>query len=325
MAIYSFMMKTISRSAGRSSVAAVAYVQALSMKNPRDGLVHSYRGKQKNVLLSINQGRGFSFEPDQLWPLIEQHHKRKDAVLAREIVVALPHELSLKSNAELLGRLVKELCDEHGVAVSAALHAPSTEGDARNVHAHLIYTSVDVSREGDQLQLGKKVLELDAVAMQRAKRAIPADVWRLRWQEMVNAALMSQGFTERVDCRTLAAQRDEALASGNEQLAATLDRLPDAHLGPTATAFERRTGQRSWVRLAQQVRQRLYAQFRQLASNIRISLSNIKNQISMSENSAKEYLLEREKEKSSKLVNLGKRAALSSLSQSRDNTRRLYE
>ena len=272
MAIFSFIMKTISRSGGRSSVAAVAYIQALTMKNPRDGLAHSYRSKQKNVLLSINQGRGFSFQSEELWPMIELHHKRRDAVLAREIIVALPHELSLQSNVQLLGRLVQELCDTHGVAVSAALHAPSADGDERNVHAHLIYTSVDVSSVGGELRLGKKVVELDAVAMQRSKQPIPADVWRLRWQTLVNEALATDGVTAQVDCRSLADQRADAIERRDEWAAEQLNRLADVHLGPVATGYERRTGRKSLRRKFRESQQQFFANSVAALRNIRTSI-----------------------------------------------------
>lgn len=275
MAIYIFSMKTISRSAGRSSVAAVAYIHGLTMTNPRDGLVHSYQGKQKGVLHSINRGKGFEFEPEQLWPMLELHHKRRDAVLAREIITAMPCELSIESNAKLLGKLVQELCDTHGVAVSAALHAPSADGDDRNIHAHVIYTSVDVACEGGQLRLGKKVVELDAMAMQRAKRPIPADVWRLRWQELVNEALAAEGVAAQVDCRSLVAQRADALKRGDLMTAEQLNRIPDIHLGPAAAGFERRTGRKSLRRTLRENQQKAYAKSVAVLKNIRASIESL--------------------------------------------------
>lgn len=311
MAIFSFIMKTLSRSGGRSSVAAVAYIQALTMKNPRDGLVHSYRGKQKGVLHSINRGRGFSFQPEKLWPMIELHHKRRDAVLAREIVVALPHELGFHSNVQLLDRFVQELCDVHGVAVSAALHAPSAEGDERNVHAHLIYTSVDVSIVGGELRFGKKVLELDAVAMQRSKQPIPADVWRQRWQTLVNEALAADGVMAQVDCRSLAEQRAHALERGDEGAAEQLNRLPDAHLGPVASGYERRTGRKSLRRMLRESQQREFAKSVVALKNIRASISAL---VLMLQESFRNYSLSvNRKNSSNSLMDLGKRAVYENL------------
>ena len=312
MAIFSFMMKTLSRSGGRSSVAAVAYVQALTMKNPRDGLVHSYRGKQRGVLYSINQGRGFSFQPEKLWPMIELQHKRRDAVLAREIIVALPHELGLQSNVQLLGRLVQELCDTHGVAVSAALHAPSAEGDERNVHAHLIYTSIDVSSVGGELRLGKKVVELDAVAMQRSKQPIPADVWRQRWQTLVNEALVADGVTAQVDCRSLADQRADAIERGDERAAEQLNRLPDVHLGPVASGYERRTGRMSLRRMLRESQQITFANSVAVLKNIRASIDALV--LGLQEN-FRNYSLSKTRKNNgiNALVNLGRRAVFENI------------
>lgn len=290
-------------------MAAVAYIHGLTIKNPRDGLIHSYRGKQKGVLHSINRGKGFVFEPKLLWPMLELHHKRKDAVLAREIIMALPCELSLESNVKLLGKLVEELCDTHGVAVSAALHAPSTEGDERNIHAHVIYSAVDVTCDGGQLHLGKKVVELDAMAMQRAKRPIPADVWRLRWQELVNAALAADGVMAQVDCRSLIAQREDALGRGDAATAEQLNRIPDVHLGPAAIGYERRTGRKSLRRTMREAQQRAYASSISVLRNIRAVIKSFALMLQV-EFQGYSASISSTDDNNSRLINLGRMAGL---------------
>ncbi|HDT6013295.1 TPA: MobA/MobL family protein, partial [Raoultella ornithinolytica] len=55
--------------------------------------------------------------------------------------------------------------------------------------------------------------------------------WRERFAELTNERLQENGITARVDHRTLEAQG--------------IDREPTQHLGPSATAIERRTGQAS--------------------------------------------------------------------------------
>ena len=44
MAIYHLAVKSVSRSTGRSAVAAVAYRAGVCLENERDGLVHDYTG-----------------------------------------------------------------------------------------------------------------------------------------------------------------------------------------------------------------------------------------------------------------------------------------
>ena len=60
------------------------------------------------------------------------------------------------------------------------------------------------------------------------------------WAELQNAALERAGEVERVDHRSLEAQREGALRRGDELKAEGLDREPELKLGPAANAIERR-------------------------------------------------------------------------------------
>lgn len=63
---------------------------------------------------------------------------------------------------------------------------------------------------------------------------------RARWAELQNRALERAHVIERVDHRTLAVQREEALALGHEARAENLDRAPEVKLGPIVSGIERR-------------------------------------------------------------------------------------
>jgi MobA/MobL family len=63
---------------------------------------------------------------------------------------------------------------------------------------------------------------------------------RQRWADMSNQALERHGHSARIDHRTLSAQREEAQQKGDDKQSAELDREPTKHLGPSATAMERR-------------------------------------------------------------------------------------
>ncbi|MDA9408900.1 hypothetical protein XH80_19845 [Bradyrhizobium sp. CCBAU 45384] len=56
--------------------------------------------------------------------------------------------------------------------------------------------------------------------------------WRRAWAEHQNKALGRAGYTARVDHRSLAKQRAEALHKGDRKLPATLRRAPEVHVGP---------------------------------------------------------------------------------------------
>src|SRR3546814_3366310 len=93
------------------------------------------------------------------------------------------------------------------------------EGDQRNHHAHLLTTTRRLGPEG----LGEKTRELDQ------KQSGEVERWRERWAEMQNRALELANVPDRVDHRSHQQQ-------GIEQ-------EPTVHMGPSATAMERRAEQ----------------------------------------------------------------------------------
>ncbi|MBF8710639.1 MobA/MobL family protein, partial [Pseudomonas putida] len=94
MAIYSASVKTISRSGGRSATAAAAYRTGEEVADQRTGEVHDYRRRGGVVGVSMLLPEGVAaMNTAELWNLAEGAEKRKNATVARELLVALPHEL----------------------------------------------------------------------------------------------------------------------------------------------------------------------------------------------------------------------------------------
>lgn len=144
-------------------------------------------------------------------------------------MIALPDELSPEDRKRLALDFAHEIADRYSVAADVAIHAPSRDGDNRNHHAHILTTTNRV--EGSKL--GNKARELDHVAhtMSKHGQANEIDWLRERWAGMANTSLERNGHAERIDHRSHADRG--------------LDAEPTRHLGPTATAIERRTGQPS--------------------------------------------------------------------------------
>lgn len=159
--------------------------------------------------------------------MAEAAEKRKDGTTAREYEIALPSELPEKERIELAREFAGKLARVQGVAVDICIHAPSRDGDSRNHHAHLLATT----RRYEGGKLGKKS-DFDLSDRDRKKKGLDSrkeelHALRAEWAYMVNAALDKAQITERVTHKSLAAQGIE-------------DRAPSVHLGPTATALERR-------------------------------------------------------------------------------------
>lgn len=227
MAIYSLSTKPMSRSGGRSAVAAAAYRSGTELADERTGLVSDYTRRHGVVHTEIVAPEGISgVDREQLWNAAEAAEKRKDARVAREYLVALPHELDADQRLALTRELASELVERYGVAVDVAIHAPDRDGDERNHHAHLLATTRRLNHDG----LGEKAAiewsdkKRKAAGLDRG--ADEVKMLRQRWETLANAALERAQVAERVDCRSL---KDQGV-----------DRVPQIHVGPMGTEQMRR-------------------------------------------------------------------------------------
>lgn len=151
MAIYHFSAQTINRSAGRSATAAAAYRAGEQITDERQGLEHDYTNKGgvlHTEIMTPPNAPAWASDRASLWNAVECAEKRKDAQVAREIVVALPHELNEVQRIELLRGFVKEHFIDLGMIADVAFHAPDKKGDMRNFHAHVMLTMRDISPDG---------------------------------------------------------------------------------------------------------------------------------------------------------------------------------
>lgn len=241
MASYHLSVKTIKRSAGRSATAAAAYRAGCEIACEREGRVHDYSrkaGVEDAFILAPDDAPDWAQDRAALWNAAEARETRANSVTAREWELALPAELDAAERRVLVMGFARELVARYGVAADVAIHAPHRDGDQRNHHAHVLTTTRVLTAEG----LTDKTRVLDA----KATGGPEIEVLRARWAELQNLALERQGHEVRVDHRSLAAQREAALAQGHELKAEELDRAPEIKLGPAASAIERREMQAAW-------------------------------------------------------------------------------
>jgi len=248
VAIYSASVKSIGRSSGRSATAAAAYRTGTKVIDYRTGTIHDYtkKGGVDHVSMHLPNGTP-TMTTEDLWNRAEAAENRKNSVVARELLVALPHELSDLQRRALAEQIAAALVERYGVAAQVAVHEPDAEGDQKNHHAHIQFTT---RRMGSSGQMGEKTRELDE------KPRSSAEVeWMRRMVEIkTNGALIFAGRPERVDRRSLveqdAAASSEmaaALVAGppapeqRAQLARidALGREPTMHEGPRVTQIRR--------------------------------------------------------------------------------------
>ena len=234
-ASYHLSVKTIKRSAGRSATAAGAYRAGERIECQREGRVHDYtakRGIEETFILTPKDAPSWAQDRSALWNAAEESETRRNSVTAREWELALPSEISAEDRSQITREFAEELVSRYGVAVDVAIHAPHREGDQRNHHAHVLTSTRKLEPEG----FTAKTRVLDSAKTGGAE----IDQMRGLWAELQNRALERAGEVERVDHRSLEAQREAALERGDALSAEELDRNPELKLGPAANAMERR-------------------------------------------------------------------------------------
>lgn len=230
LAIYHCSMKPIARSGGRSAVAAIAYRTATKMLNERDGMVHDFTRKHgvehSEIVLPDGVDAAWALDRSVLWNAVERAEHRKDARVAREFEVALPHEIDAADRFALTRDFARDLANRYGAAVDFSIHQPQGESDIRNVHAHMVMTTRVVTEQG----LGEKTL-IERENKWLLNHDQPTSHMQLReirelFEHHTNRHLARLGLDVRVDHRS--------------HLERGLEIEPTEHMGVHASQMDRR-------------------------------------------------------------------------------------
>lgn len=287
MAIYHLSLKEMRRSQGRSSVAAAAYRLGEKMKDERIGKTFNY-SKKSGILdkffILPNDAKKF-LNTSHFWNEAERSENRKNSVVAREIMINLPYEISDQQRSELVRKFCNEIVVNHSVGITAAIHEPCKDGDDRNFHAHILFTTRQITAEG----FGKKTREFD----DKKQGVEVLKNIRKRYEILQNEALKNAGFNDiKVDCRSFKEQ-------------GIFDKQPSKHLGVEVVNLERRKNKNKLPdepEFKSEKRKRIEAkqataefyQQAQVIKAVNVELNNTKNNLEIVENEIK--ILEIEKE-----------------------------
>lgn len=216
MAAYRFSAKPIQRSAGQSAVASAAYRAGEKLYDQRADKTQDYTRRKgvlhSEIMLPKNAPEELA-DRETLWNAVEEIERRKDAQLAREIQMNLPHELDDETRREMTREFIQQEFVSRGMIADLAIHTAGEKGDQRNHHAHIMLTMRKLDKEG----FGKKDRSWNATDL--------LERWREKWADHQNRALEKAGFDERVSHLSLEEQG--------------IDREPEPKLGPIATQMER--------------------------------------------------------------------------------------
>lgn len=154
-------LQTISRSAGRSAVAAAAYRACVKLIDQTTGLIHDYTRKRGHVETLLIGADDIS----ELWNKAEAAENRKNSTVARELMLPLPDEWTNDERRECVRDIAQHLRNTYGVAVGASIHGPGRHD--RNNHVHMMFTTRTVDESGN---FGKKTRILDDMKTGEVKK-----------------------------------------------------------------------------------------------------------------------------------------------------------
>ena len=199
MAIFHLTAKVISRGKGQSAIAAAAYRSGERLRDEQTDEQKFYQARAERIeftaIMAPKDAPEWAQDRNQLWNHAERAEKRKDAQLAREIEIALPHELTPQQREYLVKDFAREAFVRKGYAVDIAIHAPDKKSDDRNHHAHIMVTMRTL--DGDGFAAKKDP------SMNRREQL---GEWREQWAHLANRHLERHGHEARIDHRSLKEQ-----------------------------------------------------------------------------------------------------------------------
>ena len=213
MAIYRLSISNVSRGKGGSATGAAAYRAGEKILDERTGLTHDYtqrKGVYSTEIITPVDAPQWATKRSELWNVVEAREKRKDARVAREYLVAIPHELGYSDRQNLVSTFCKNELVSRGMACDIGYH----DFEGHNPHAHILVATRQLDNQG----FGKKRRDWDKREFLRGTRQA--------WASHANIALERAGLPYRIDHRSLADQG--------------IIQIPQVHLGRAVIELEKR-------------------------------------------------------------------------------------
>ena len=272
MAVPHFSVSIVARGSGRSAVLSAAYRHCAKMDYEREARTIDYTRKQGLLheefivpadapewLQSMIADRSVSGASEAFWNRVEEFEKRSDAQLAKDVTIALPMELSVEQNIELVRDFVAMHITAQGMVADWVFHdAPG------NPHIHLMSTLRPLTEDG----FGSKKVAVtgpDGKVLRNDSGKIVYELWagsienfnafRDGWFACQNRHLVLAGLDIRVDGRSFEKQG--------------IDLTPTIHLGVGTKAIERKAASGNGAAGEKAALERLELQEERRAENAR--------------------------------------------------------
>ena len=200
MAIQFARQAIVARGGGADICLKAAYNKRDEVTSDRTGQTFSFAnrdgGEFHEIMLPVGAHEQFK-DCSTLWNAVDKFETRKNARLAKELVLALPDdaEITLEDRVELCRRFAQKYFVDKGVVVQFDVHGPHHDED-KNWHAHMLVTTRRFAENG--LTFCKhKARDLDGII--KNGLVIEIDRWGEYWRDLQNEYFAEKGLSLRVD------------------------------------------------------------------------------------------------------------------------------
>ena len=200
MAIYHLHCSFVSRSSGRTSVQSVAYICGEKLREDyRNKIVNFSKRADDVACYKTLIPNNCKYKGLNVWNAIENFENRyadrffkkeearekfkKTTQTAQMFVVALPNELGIEINEELVEKFVKMRFLTRNLVATYAIHMNSG-----NLHAHIQVSRRAIAENGDFRRCKDREICTRAALLKTRKL----------WADLVNEILAREGFLARI-------------------------------------------------------------------------------------------------------------------------------
>ena len=165
MAIYHCRISEVQRSRGQNAVEAIAYISRSKLQffttdsttGEKKTISYNYssrKGLAHSVILAPDDTPNWVYDRQELWNRAERVETKKNAETARKITIALPKELALEQNIELIEQFAMESLVSHGMIADINIHYDNED----NPHVHIQMTTRKLIKQLDngEVEFGAK-------------------------------------------------------------------------------------------------------------------------------------------------------------------------
>lgn len=210
-AIFNVRLSYFQRSAGRSAVAAAAYRSASKLVDERIGETFDYRKKsaEDSFIVAPEGAPAWVYDRAELWNRVEAAERRKDAVVAREVLISIPRDIPEEDRRAFAEAAIAPYVAA-GAIVDIAYHRPPAIDGGEQPHFHIMLSTRCLDASSESGFAKTRNVELSAMfesgGRHGGERGDALKAERARIATVMNDFLEAAGSTRRADHRSNAAR-----------------------------------------------------------------------------------------------------------------------